>query len=289
MTFAEAISRYQRALHARGLSLESQKNYTSTVAGLHKQTGDAWPTYPVLVDWLSSMDVAKTTMHHRTANVKRFFAWCVDMEYIEKDPAAKLIVPKRGKNNPVTLSVSQVEFLLGDWTPYYTKRDAFLAARDKALVRLFIMTGLRRAELSALNVGDVNVEGRAIAVRSGKGDKDRTVMVPGNVQPELRALTLERNYDEPLFIGKNIRGSRKRLAPDAISYIFTRKVSPAMGRRVTPHMCRHSYATMLVNKGVPLNQIQQLMGHSSLATTQIYLHASGRELRNSVEVLDEIA
>ena len=289
MTLEEAISRYQRALKARGLSLESQKNYAGTIAWLHKQTGDVWPTYPTLVDWLSSMDVAKTTMHHRTANVKRFFAWCVDMEYLEKDPAAKLIVPKRGKNNPATLSPSQVEFLLNEWTPFYTKRDAFLADRDKALVRLFIMSGLRRAELSALDVGDVNVEGRAIAVRSGKGDRDRAVMVPANVQPVLRALTKGRKYDEPLFIGKNIRGTRKRLAPDAISYIFTRKVSPAMGRRVTPHMCRHSYATMLVNRGVPLNQIQQLMGHSSLATTQIYLHASGRELKDSVKVLDDVA
>jgi site-specific recombinase XerD len=289
MTFKEAISRYQRALHARGLSLESQANYTGTVSRLHKQTGDAWPTYPVLVDWLSRMDVSKTTMHHRTANVKRFFAWCVDMEYLEKDPAAKLVVPKRGKNNPTTLSASQIDFLLHEWTPYYSKRDTFLADRDKALVRLFIMSGLRRAELSALNVADVNVEGRSIAVRSGKGDKDRTVMVPANVQPELRTLTLGRAHDEPLFIGKNIRGSRKRLDPDAISYVFTRKVSPAMGRRVTPHMCRHSYATMLVNKGVPLHQIQQLLGHASLATTQIYLHASGRELKDSVEVLDEIA
>lgn len=256
MTFKEAISRYQRALKARGLSLESQKNYVGTVRVLHKQTGDAWPTYPVLVDWLSSMDVAKTTMHHRTANVKRFFSWCVDMEYLEKDPAAKLIVPKRGKNNPETLSASQVQYLLHEWLPAYSKRDAFLVDRDKALVRLFIMSGLRRAELSSLNVGDVNVEGRAIAVRSGKGDKDRTVMVPLNVQPMLRVLTKGRQQDEPLFIGKNIRGERKRLAPDAISYIFTRKVSPAMDRRVTAHMCRHSYATMLVNRGTALNKIQ---------------------------------
>jgi site-specific recombinase XerD len=286
--FEEAIQRYQRALNARGLSAASQKNYKGTVAMLHKSMAGIWPTYPDLVDWLSGMDVAKTTMHHRTASVKRFFAWCVDMEYLEKDPAAKLIVPKRGRNNPTMLSESQVEFLLHEWEPKYSKRDGFLAERDKALVRLFIMSGLRRAELSALNVGDVNVDGRAIAVRSGKGDKDRTVMVPANVQPMLRVLTKGRQHDEPLFIGKNIRGSRKRLAPDAISYIFTRKVSPAMGRRVTAHMCRHSYATMLVNKGVPLNQIQRLLGHASLATTQIYLHASGRELLSAVEVLDEV-
>jgi site-specific recombinase XerD len=268
MTFEEAIVRYGRALRARGLSLESQENYAGTISLLRKQTSDAWPTYPVLVDWLSGMDVAKTTMHHRTANVKRFFAWCLDMEYLEKDPATKLVVPKRGRNNPTMLSAAQVQYLLKEWTPFYTKRDAFLVDRDRALVKLFIMSGLRRAELSALNVGDVNVEGRSIAVRSGKGDKDRTVMVPPNVQPELRTLTKGRRHDAPLFIGKNIRGERKRLAPDAISYVFTRKVSPAMGRRVTPHMCRHSYATMLVNRGVPLNQIQQLMGHASLATTQ---------------------
>jgi hypothetical protein len=74
MASPDAFERYRRALRARRLSLESQKLYAGTIAMLHKQTGDAWPTYPDLVDWLSSMDISKTTMHHRTANVKRFFA-----------------------------------------------------------------------------------------------------------------------------------------------------------------------------------------------------------------------
>ncbi len=287
MNLAQAIERYPAHLGGRGISVETQSKYLYELRQLSRlMVNTDWPTYAALADWQSSFPaLTKTTVHHKVTAIKAFFRWAVDMGYITTDPAEKLVVPKRPKTLPETLTDSQVDYLLHKWEPYYMKRDGFLIDRDKALVKVFIMTGLRRAELTALNVGDVSLEGRAVAVRSGKGDRDRTVIIPKNVIPELRALTQRREYDEPLFVGKG----GERLAPNAINEMFHRKISNALGRRVTPHMCRHAYATYLVNRGVPLHQIQTQLGHSSLTTTQIYLHATQREVRDSMDVLDDLA
>lgn len=284
MNLNEAIERYPASLGGRGISVETQSKYMYELKSLSRLIGtDEWPSYPQLADWQSGLTkLSNVTIHHKVTTVKSFFRWAVDMEYIATDPSAKLVVPKRPKTFPPTLTDSQVDFLLHKWTPYYMKRDAFLIDRDKALVKVFIMTGLRRAEMCTLNVGDINLEGRAISVRGGKGNRDRTVMVPKNVIPELTTLAKGRGPDEPLFTGKG----DARLTPAAISYVFLRKVSKALNKRVTPHMCRHAYATFLVNKGTPLHQVQELLGHDSLATTQIYLHTSGRELKNAVDALE---
>jgi len=287
MNLTDAIKKYPSHLSARGISLRTQSKYMYELNALRKLLdSDDWPTHPQLAEWQAAQThVTKVTMHHKVTTVKAFFRWAVEMEYIEADPSAKLVVPKRPRTFPKTLTESQIDFLLHRWEPYYIKRDAYLIDRDKALVKVFIMTGLRRAEMCSLDVGDVNLEGRAISVRSGKGERDRTVVIPKNVIPELTALTEGRDIDAPLFIGKG----GERLTPAAINYVFLRKVSKAMNRRVTPHMCRHAYATYLVSKGTPLHQVQELLGHESLATTQLYLHASARDLKNAVDVLDDIA
>jgi site-specific recombinase XerD len=288
VNLTDAIERYPAHLGGRGISVETQSKYLYELKSLSRLMGadDEWPTYPQLADWQAGLTkLSNVTIHHKVTTVKSFFRWAVEMEYIPVDPAAKLVVPKRPKKLPQTLSDSQIDYLLHKWVPYYLKRDEFLVARDKALVKVLVMTGLRRAELASLNVGDVSLEGRAIAVRSGKGDRDRTVIIPKNVVPELKVLTDGREYDEPLFVGKG----GNRLKPNAINEMFTRKVSKQLGRRVTPHQCRHAFATYLVNRGTPLHQVQAQLGHTSLATTQIYLHATRREMLASMDVLDDLA
>lgn len=286
MNLTDAINRYPAHLQGRGIGVETQKKYLYELRQLSKLIGaDKWPTYPVLADWQASHpNVSAVTLHHKVTTVKAFFRWALDMEYISEDPAARLVVPKRPKKQAATLSQSVVAYLLGGWEPYYMKRDTFLVARDKAMVKVFIMTGLRRAELTNLNVGDISLEGRAVAVRAGKGGKDRTVVIPKNVIPELRVLTEGRKYNEPLFTGKG----GNRLKPNAINEMFKRKISKALGRNVTPHQCRHAYATFLVSKGIPLHQLQENLGHESLATTERYLHATTRDRLLSVDVLDEL-
>jgi integrase/recombinase XerC len=290
MNLNGAIDSYAKALKARGLSLGSITGYSRVLNMLSKATQAEWPRYPELVDWVSGMEnLNKTTMHHRVSAVKSFFAWAFDMEYIPANPAAKLITPKRAKGLPEILTESQVMWLLREWTPYYDKRDAFLIPRDKAIVRMYLLTGLRRAELCSLDVGDINLAAKTVSVRHGKGDKARVVPLSTSLVFALKEFVHGREPGEPLFLGKNIRGERKRLAPDAVTYIFVRKVSPAIGRKVTPHMCRHSCGTMLARRGKNIHDIKDWLGHESLDTTTLYLHTSGRDLRALADSLDDIA
>jgi len=180
-------------------------------------------------------------MHHKVTTVKAFFRWAVEMEYIESDPSTKLVVPKRPRTFPKTLTESQIDFLLHRWEPYYIKRDAYLIDRDKALVKVFIMTGLRRAEMCALDVGDVNLEGRASPAsafgggegagridfaleprvergprrRGGGGGVGRAgpARVRGELRSEVKVLGCERCQRWPPGLGVNrlIRASSHRL------------------------------------------------------------------------------
>lgn len=277
-----AISLYLDYHRARGLSLLSLKQlrYQLRELSAFLDTG-AWPEKPdTLIAWQASQRVGRTTMHHKIKAVRAFFSWAFQMGYIHVDVARSLVVPRRPKYLPQILDDDQVERLIrGQWAPAYGERDLCLVERDRLLVRTFMLTGLRRAEMCAVAVGDLDTTHRRLRVR-GKGERDRVVPLPAGL--DLRYLVAGRRATDPLFQ----RRDGGRLDPNAISYVFTRKVSPAVGARVTPHMLRHSYATYLCRRGVPLRQIQRLLGHSSLATTQLYLDVTAADLEQAVGVLD---
>lgn len=283
-SFSDAVEQWLSFREAEGLSLGSTLKYRGV---LHKlvEASPEWPDYPALVRFVAAQRVGRVTMGHRIAIYKSFFAWATKMAYIERDPAAELTKPKRPKKLPEVLGDEDIELLLNGWRPDYAKADSALIDRDRALVQAYLLTGLRRAELCHLDVGDVDLGPRpAVRVRAGKGERDRVVPLPPRLVLTLRPLVLGREAKEPLFRGR--RGNR--LDPDAVSYIFIRKVAPAVGKRVTPHMLRHSYATYLSRRRRPLREIQELLGHTSLATTQIYLHVSADDLQEAAQVLEQM-
>jgi site-specific recombinase XerD len=282
MSLDSAIDQYLAFLCGRRLSLGTIDKWRGILGEIRRlsTTEDPWPTFPDLVTWQASQVGCRTTVHHKVGVVKRFFKWAHDAGMIEADPAVQLEAPRRSKHLPKPLDDDMLEHLMNNWKPDYRPEDAELVVRDRLLVRTFIFTGLRRAEVCSLNVGDIDLQHGRIHVR-GKGDRDRVVPIPAPL--ELGPLVEGRKSREPLFVG---RRKKRRLDREAVSYIFTRKVSPAVGVRVTPHMLRHSYATYLCRRGVPLRQIQQLLGHSSLATTQLYLDVTAADLEQAVTVLD---
>jgi integrase/recombinase XerD len=158
------------------------------------------------------------------------------------------------------------------------------AARDTALIELLFSTGMRVSEVVATNLGDVDMERLAISVR-GKGNRNREVpIVCDAFRQALTQLLNQRGAEhpipsDPLFVNRN----GVRMSDQSVRSLLRRHSAKLGTRRITPHMLRHTVATLLLEEGVDLRHIQLLLGHSSIATTTIYVHVSERSQRQVLE------
>ncbi len=211
------------------------------------------------------------TVRRRLVELNRFAGWLVERQYLTRSPMIGVSVPRRERRLPRVLDWSQVEQIVaGERKP-----------RDRAILALLAYGGLRRGEVMAADVGDYSREAPSLMVR-GKGNKDRVVPLHPTAQAALdaylatrRGLTLE----HPLFV--NWRG---RITKQVV-VLLCKRVSRRIGRRLHPHLFRHTFATELLNRRADLRVIQKLLGHESLATTEIHTHVSPDRQREAVELL----
>ncbi len=193
---------------------------------------------------------------------------------LRRDPFLGVPMPKRQRTLPKFLTEAEMQQILDAPTS-----SGLGAQRDRALIELLYSSGLRRAEARVLNVGDVDFLAGTLRV-FGKGSKER--MVPaGNV-----ALTHLRGYlrsrgspadGEPLFVSQ--RGVR--LSEEGLVFLVRRWVRrSSLLKNVTPHVFRHSFATHLLNRGCNIREVQEMLGHANLNTTQIYTHVSLQKLQD---------
>jgi site-specific recombinase XerD len=174
--------------------------------------------------------------------------------------------------------------------PTHAQVAALIAAatnsRDRLLMQTLLLTGVRVSELTHLDVSDVAFVDRRIMVRHGKGDRDRTVPIPDQLLEPLRAWIGQSELG-PLF--PSPRGGR--LSTRAVQKLFKRLARRAglaeadKPRKYTPHKARHRYATDVLNKGANIRVVQRLLGHASVATTEIYTHFVDRDLDQAVRDL----
>ncbi len=182
-----------------------------------------------------------------------------------------LIAPRRSTKMPVYLSQSEMERLVNA-----SKADI----RHNAIIVLLLYTGMRVGELCGLKTEDIDLPECLIRVRSGKGDKDRIVLMPPECSSVLSQLYESKvktgNYSEYFFGTK-----RGKIHPTTVERIV-RKNSLKCGieRKVTPHTLRHTFATTVLKNGGDIRFIQQILGHASIATTQIYTHIDSSTLRD---------
>jgi integrase/recombinase XerC len=196
---------------------------------------------------------------------------------IERDPARALAFPRIGRRLPRTLPAEDLKRALDR----LIQPDA-ATSRDRALLELAYSAGLRLSELVGLNRGDVDRRAGLLRVR-GKGRRERIVPAGrtalGALDHYLAARPAGR-ADEPVFLGAGAR----RLSGRTVQRVVRRRLGEiAGGLGVTPHALRHSFATHLLDRGADLRAIQELLGHRSLATTQIYTHVSASRLRKAYE------
>jgi len=219
-----------------------------------------------------------STKCDRIGALRDFFRWLCRQDYILSNPASELEMPRAPKRLPEEpLSVAQVEAVLN-----VPKISDGLGVRDRAILELFYSTGIRRSELASLCCDDVNFERQTLQVREGKGKKDRVVPVGS------RALQWLERYVEtvrPELIVSSREGALflscygEALNPDVLSRKVSKYIRDAeIGRQGSCHLFRHSCATHMLENGADIRLIQQLLGHESLETTQIYTHVSIQHL-----------
>jgi integrase/recombinase XerC len=219
---------------------------------------------------LGTRRLARATIARKAAALRCYFAWLCRQGRIGSDPARSLRAPTGGGRLPRVLSAGEVSALLdGDASDP-------LERRDLAVLELLYAAGLRVSELCGLDRGDVDLTGRTVTVL-GKGSKQRRVPIHDAAVTALQAwLSGGRNgMDGPaeaVFV--NQRGSR--LGPRDVRRILDRRAASP----THPHALRHTYATHLLDGGADLRVVQELLGHASLATTQVYTHVSKERLRS---------
>lgn len=215
-----------------------------------------------------------STQRGRLASLKVFFSALCKHHVLEANPAADLELPRPEKRLPIeSLSIEEVEAVLS--VPDVSDP---LGIRDRAILELFYSTGIRRTEMTNLQISDLNRDKKLLAIRQGKGRKDRVVPVGERALSwiekylhDVRPLLLIKADEQALFIS----GYGAAFSPGVLGYKMGQYIRKAdIGRTGGPHLLRHTCATHLLEGGADVRYIQQLLGHESLETTAVYTDVS---------------
>ncbi|MFN0078861.1 MAG: site-specific tyrosine recombinase/integron integrase [Prosthecobacter sp.] len=269
----------ERTLANYELALRQCREWRTPFKGWSELTADDFRAY--LFD-LMKKERGRATIRLQFAAMRSFFKWLTRRRGWKANPLLEVQLPKREKKLPVVLTVTQIETMLTlPLTLEKTKRDAVWAPeRDAAILELFYSTGMRLSELTALNVADIDTYTETVRV-FGKGKKERLCPVGSKALEAVQRYRAKAGvHDGALFLSK----LRKRISIQGVDDVVN-KYWRASGLPVhlTPHKFRHSFATHLLNNGADLRSVQELLGHASLSTTQIYTHVSTQRMKEVYE------
>lgn len=226
---------------------------------------------------LSDDGVSNSSINRKISSLKSFYKFLLKTKQIETSPLLKHKALKYPKKLQIPFSEKELDLVLNQIT--YT--DDFEGIRDKLIVDLFYTTGIRRAELIGLKLYDVDLSNGTIKVL-GKRNKERIIPVLPVVQHQIRVYLAERSRLQRIIDGESffllLKGVKLNdsFVYRLINYYFS-NVSEKVKK--SPHILRHTFATHLLNHGADINSVKELLGHSSLASTQVYTHSSLAELK----------
>jgi integrase/recombinase XerC len=290
--YAAILDEYARHLELeRGRSEHTRRAYLADLRSLFAFLDERAPgaglsalSLPVLRSWLATQaatGTARTTLARRTSAVKTFTAWATRRGLLTDDPAVRLQLPKARRTLPAVLRQDQAIAAMAAADLGAEQGDP-LALRDRLIVELLYATGIRVSELCGLDVDDIDIGRRVLRVL-GKGNKQRTVPFG---RPALAALNSWLSEGRPALVTGDsgpalLVGPRgKRLDPRQARTVVHQTIGAVDGAPdIGPHGLRHSAATHLLEGGADLRIVQELLGHSSLATTQLYTHVTVARLR----------
>jgi integrase/recombinase XerC len=288
---AEALEGFTRHLRSeRGLSEHSVRAYRGDVTTLLEHARRMGRDEPAALDllvlrsWLAgqaSRGMARTTLARRAAAARGFTAWAAREGLLATDPGALLATPRTGRTLPGVLRRDEADALL-HVAGLAADDDSPTGVRDLAVLELLYASGIRVGELCGLDLDDVDRARQVVRVL-GKGAKERTVPVG---RPALRAVERWQAEGRPRLLGPGsgaalFLGSRGgRIDPRTVRRVVHELLAHVPGAPdLGPHGLRHSAATHLLEGGADLRSVQELLGHATLATTQIYTHVSVDRLK----------
>ncbi|MEX2236073.1 MAG: site-specific tyrosine recombinase XerD [Dehalococcoidia bacterium] len=280
-----------------GVSENTRQAYQNDLNQLHRFLDGSVPT-PDARDWnkvrpedvrnfeadLLSRKYAASSVARKIAAIRSFYKFLSGEGMVQKDPTEHLASPKIGKTLPKALTKQEIDDLLEQ--PLL--RGSHEAIRDKAMLDLLYTTGMRVSELTALDTDSVQIDADGCRVRClGKGSKERVIPFDSSAGESVAkylaesrpALVRDRN-ERALFV--NRRGQRlTRQGFWLILKIYA--ASAQIKSPVTPHTLRHSFATHMLSGGASIRNVQELLGHANISTTQVYTHLTDQRLKDEYE------
>ena len=277
----------------RRLSLHTVKNYRNSLAHFFRWlrktgiwSGDLGEIDETLVrDYIieSQHQLSRRTIHNRISALRSFFRFLLQEKSVRSNPFLGAILPKVRKSLPKFLTESQISHLLSGPMLLLNEKSAtpFQAWRDRLALELLYGGGLRVSELVQLNNGMIDEE-TGVARIFGKGNKERLCPLGRVAMACLRTFreqyVPDRGFDSPVLVHSN----GKRIGVRFVQKMVKKYLSLAeLPMDMSPHKIRHSYATHLLSSGADLRSVQELLGHASLSTTQIYTHVGVARLKEA--------
>jgi len=217
------------------------------------------------------------TVARRLATIKSFFKYLVKVELVEDNVSIHIHSPKVPKKLPNFVDKNLIDVLMTS-----PPLDTLIGVRDRAVLELFYSTGVRLSELVNINIGDFHIDKKLVRV-IGKGNKERMIPYGKTAESAIENYLKMRNLSFKPFFARSplfVNSSEKRISKRTIQRRMNNYIKlVADGKSVGPHLLRHTFATHLLDNGADIRAVKDLLGHSSLSSTQIYTHVSIDKLK----------
>lgn len=287
----EILQAYERNLASRGRRQRGREGYLYSLrqfftwlgpdASQGDITGESVRRYQ---EHMAAAGRKPATIGATLCAIRSFCKWSIREGYREDDPTIQTDWPKKTRPAPRTPRRETIRRMLQVIevpTTDLENKDLWRWQRNRRVIYLALYAGLRLSEIAALEWSDIDLHKRTILVRDGKNGKDRTVPINKTLLHELQQVSESERSGAVAGLLGGVCGSRKGLC-----HVFDRWLD-GLGVKVTAHQLRHTFATELLDRGVDLRYIQELLGHEDIATTQRYLAVSVRHLHKAIDMMPE--
>ena len=273
-------------LYERNYSKGTVRYYQADILELQKfgeeLLGDLTPSdvdAGLIREWITSLmdrGCAPNTVNRKLSSVRSYYKYLLRKGMVAADPLQKITGPKKKKPLPVFLREGDVNRLLDD----VDFGEGFEGCRDRLIIEMFYATGMRLSELIGLDDKDIDFSAFLIKV-TGKRNKQRLLPFDEELRCSMQEYVNVRNQALPVRSDAFfIRKTGERLNRSIVAYIVKRNLSKVVTvKKRSPHVLRHTFATAMLNNGADLGSIKELLGHESLATTEVYTHTTFEELK----------